>query len=146
MAIDVTVTEQCDRCKRKEQVTIPSDKIGEFEARAEAQAAYMARVNQFVTENASELPDLVVIFKGKVQMLSNVCDAYCAKTVLNGVDMLFREHKERKPRQKRTPEEKAAAKAAKEAKAKGNGKDDAKVDDKPAKGKGKDKTAATPAS
>jgi hypothetical protein len=141
MPIDVTVTEQCDRCKRKEQITIPSDKIAEFEARAEAQAAERARVEQFVEENKGQMPDLVVIFKGEVQTLSNVCDAYCAKTVKNGLEIMFREPKQRKPRQEKTPEEKAAAKAAKEAKANaGNG---TKPADKPAKGKGKG--AAAPA-
>jgi uncharacterized metal-binding protein YceD (DUF177 family) len=118
MAIDVTVTEQCKRCKRKEQVTISSDKVAEFEAKAEATKAHEQAVIDFVEANQGKLPDLVVIFKGKTQMLSSVCDAYCAKTVQNGVDVLFREHKPRKPRTQKTPEEKAANKAAKEAKAK----------------------------
>lgn len=114
MAIDVTVTEQCDRCKRKEQIVVSSDKVVEFEARGVEAAARRDNVNAFVQANKGKLPDLVVIFKGKVTMLSNVCDAYCAKTVTNGMDVLFREYKERKPREKKTPEERAAAKAARE--------------------------------
>lgn len=112
MAIEVTVTEQCDRCKRKEQVTISSDKVAEFEARAESHMAQQAAVKDFVDAQNGKLPDLVVIFKGKVSMLSNVCDAFCTKTVANGLDILFREHKPRKPRAKKTPEEVAAAKEA----------------------------------
>jgi len=115
MAIDVTVTEQCDRCKRKEQVTIPSDKVGEFEQRAAEAERRKQVVQAFVDEHKDGLPDLVVIYKGTVQMLGNVCDAYCDKTVQNTLAPLFREPKERKPRTKKTPEEKAAAKAAKEA-------------------------------
>jgi hypothetical protein len=139
MAIDVTVTEQCDRCKRKEQVVISSDKVAEFEAKAAEAAARRGTVDQFVRDNQDKLPDLVVIFKGKVTMLSNVCDAYCAKTVINGLDVLFREYKERKPREKKTPEEKAAAKAAKEQKAAAataakNAPKDALKDDKKPKG------------
>lgn len=117
MAIDVTVTESCNRCKRKEQVTISSDKVGEFEARHDQHVANKSTVDDFVRENEGKLPDLVVIFKGKVQMLSKVCDAYCTKTVQNGVDTLFREHKVRKPRRQMTEEEKAAAKVAKDAQA-----------------------------
>jgi hypothetical protein len=104
MAIDVAVTEQCSRCKRKEQVTISSDKVPEFEARQEAEKAQEQAVIDFVEANKGKLPDLVVIFKGKVQMLSSVCDAYCTKTVQNGVDTLFREHKPRKPRTKKPAE------------------------------------------
>ena len=118
MPIDVTVTEHCHRCKRKEQITISSDKIDEFEQKDAAAKAHEQSVVEFVESHKGHLPDLVVIFKGQVQMLSNVCDAYCAKTVQNGVDTLFREHKQRKPRTQKTPEEKAADKAAKEAKAK----------------------------
>ena len=118
MPIDVTVTERCHRCKRKEQITISSDKIEEFEQKDAAAKAHEQSVIDFVEANKDKLPDLVVIFKGKVQMLSSICDAYCTKTVQNGVDTLFREHKPRKPRTQKTPEEKAADKAAKEAKAK----------------------------
>lgn len=99
MAIDVTVTEQCDRCKRKEQIVISSDKLEEFEAKQQKAVAVRENVEQFVQEN--DLPDLVVIFKGEVKMLSNVCDAHCAKPVKNNVETLFREHKERKPRSKK---------------------------------------------
>jgi hypothetical protein len=135
MAIDVTVTEQCDRCKRKEQVTIPSDRIGEFERRQIEAQEHQAKVTQFVQDNEGALPDLVVIFKGKVQMLSNVCDAYCAKTVQNNVDVLFREVKPRKPRKKKDKTE---------AKSEGNGKtEEAKADDKATKRKGKSKAAAS---
>jgi len=139
MAIDVTVTEQCDRCKRKEQVTISSDKLGEFEERQEKQDRDRSKVQSFVDENVGALPDLVVIFKGKVHMLSNVCDAYCAKTVQNNLDVLFREAKPRKPRKKKDKTE---------AKSDGNGKTDATAtegatDDKPKKGKSKPAATAS---
>jgi hypothetical protein len=123
MAIDVTVTTQCDRCKRKEQVVISSDKVAEFEERQARDEEARKTVENFVVEHG-ELPDLVVIFKGKVQMLSNVCDAHCAKTVENNLETMFRVAKPRKPRTKKTPEEKAEAKAAKDAKS--NGKKDKK--------------------
>lgn len=99
MAIDVTVVEQCDRCKRKERIIISSDKLAEFEAKQHKAVALREAVQEFVETN--ELPDLVVIFKGQVRMLSNVCDAHCAKPVKNNIDTLFREHKERKPRTKK---------------------------------------------
>ena len=128
MAIDVTVTEQCDRCKRKEQVTIPSDKIEQFEAKQQAAEDYKKAVVDFVqsTQEADrfKLPDLVVIFKGKVMMLSNVCDAYCAKTVQNNLDVLFREAKPRKPRKKKEKTEGP----------KDSAKDPNKKDDKKGKG------------
>lgn len=153
MAIDVSVTEQCARCKRKEQITISSDKVPEFEARQEATKEHEQAVIDFVEANQGKLPDLVVIFKGKVQMLSQICDAHCTKTVQNNVDALFREHK---PRKQKTPEEREAARAAKAAKAEadakakaaaGNGtKDDKKDDKKGAQAKGgKGKAASAPA-
>ena len=109
MAIDVHVTEQCHRCKRKEQITISSDKVGEFEQKQVEAKARQSLVEQFVAEQKGQLPDLVVIFKGKVKMLSQICDAHCTSTVQNNVDALFREHK---PRQPKTQEERAAAKLA----------------------------------
>ena len=124
MAIDVAVTTQCDRCKRKEQVVISSDKVAEYEAKKEAEKAQQQAVIEFVEKNKGKLPDLVVIFKGKAQMLSNVCDAYCAKTVQNNLDILFREAKPRKPRKKKDT----------------TAKDADKKDDKKDKGKG-DKAA-----
>lgn len=134
MAIDVTVTEQCDRCKRKEQVVISSDKVAEFEAKAAEAAGRRSTVEDFVREHKDALPDLVVIFKGKVTMLSNVCNAYCAKTVANGMEVLFREYKERKQREKKTPEEKAAAKAEKEQQKAAAAAKDAPKDEKKTKG------------
>jgi hypothetical protein len=126
MAIDVAVTTKCDRCKRKEQVTISSDKVAEYEALQEAEKAHQQAVIDFVasTQEADrhKLPDLVVIFKGKVQMLSNVCDAYCAKTVQNSLDVLFREAKPRKPRKKREDTKDAPKDAPKDAKDKKGGK------------------------
>jgi hypothetical protein len=149
MAIPVTVTKQCGRCKRKEHVTISSDQVAAFEKAEEEHAARRTKVNRFVEENGDALPDLVVIFKGKVQMISEVCDAYCARTVQNNIDPLFRE---RKPRVVRTPEERAAAKAEKAAKklaeqaakaaAEGNGAKDSKTSAPAKSGKGKGKTAS----
>jgi hypothetical protein len=114
MAIEVTVTEQCGRCKRKEQVTIPSDQIEAFEQKEQKQVADRERVEAFIKENAGNLPDLVVIFKGKVRMTSQVCDAHCAKTVVNSLDTLFREPKPRKPRTKKTVKEGKSSKKNKD--------------------------------
>ena len=150
MAIDVHVTEQCHRCKRKEQITISSDKVPEFEQRQVASKTHEQAVIDFAEANKGKLPDLVVIFKGKVQMLSQICDAHCAKTVQNSVDSLFREHK---PRVQKTPEERAAARVAKakkveeEEKAQAAAASNGANDDKktPAKGGKGNKPAAPPA-
>jgi hypothetical protein len=140
MAIDVAVTEQCARCKRKEQITISSDKVPEFEARQEAVKEHEQAVIQFAEANKGKLPDLVVIFKGKVQMLSQICDAHCTKTVQNNVDALFREHKPRAPRKPKPASGNGAD--AKDASAK----DDKKDDKKGAQAKGgKGKGASAPA-
>lgn len=133
MAIDVTVTEQCNRCKRKAQIIISSDKLAAYEEKDAQHVANKSTVDDFVRENEGKLPDLVIIFKGKVQMLSQVCDAHCAKTVQNGVDALFREHKPRKPRQQKTVEEKSADKAAKEAEVEAKAKADKAAKDAAAK-------------
>ena len=114
MAIDVTVTEQCSRCRRKAQITIPSDKVGEFEQRQAEEDRQEQVVRAFAEDNKGKLPDLVIIYKGNVSVLSSICDAFCEKTVSNLLVPIFREPKERKPRTKKTPEEKAAAKADKE--------------------------------
>lgn len=132
MPINVTVTEQCSRCKRKEQVTIRSDQVEVFEKREEERKLDEQAVLDFVASRQEadryKLPDLVVVFKGRVQMLSQVCDAHCTKTVQNGIDALFREHQPRQPRQ---------------AKAKSNGAD-ADTKDKKAQNKdSKDKKTAT---
>jgi hypothetical protein len=115
MAIDVAVTEQCSRCRRKAQIVIPSDKVGEFEQKQAEENRQEQNVRTFVAEQKGALPDLVIIYKGNVTVLSTVCDAFCAKTVTNLLVPIFREPKERKPRTQKTPEEKAAAKAAKDA-------------------------------
>jgi hypothetical protein len=142
MAIDVTVTEQCGRCKRKEQVTIKSDQVEAFEKKDEERKEYEQSVIEFVESRQEadrhKLPDLVVIFKGKVQMISQVCDAHCAKTVQNGIEALFREHKPRKPRTK-----KASPGNGQDAKDAG-GKDDKKAA-KGGKAKDDKKTATPPA-
>ena len=143
MAIDVTVTEQCGRCKRKEQITISSDKVSEFEQRQVAEKQHEQNVIDFVEANQGKLPDLVVIFKGKVQMTSAVCEAHCTKTVQNNVDALFREHKPRAPRKPKPKDDDAATNASA-----GNGTKDDKKDTSaatPAKGKGKGKGATAPA-
>jgi hypothetical protein len=110
MAIDVTVTEQCGRCKRKERVVIKSDQIEAFEQKERDAEQSRNAVETFVADNTDKLPDLVVIFKGKVQMISQVCDAHCAKTVQNTLDTLFREPKPRKPRAKKQAKQAKPAK------------------------------------
>lgn len=101
MAIDVTVSTQCDRCKRKETVTISSDKLEEFELRHSEEEAQQQAVNDFVAEHKDALPDLVVILKGEVTMFNNVCDAHCVKPIRNHLDLIFKEREPRKPRKKK---------------------------------------------
>ncbi|MBU1891258.1 hypothetical protein KJ782_07310 [Patescibacteria group bacterium] len=141
MAIQVTVTEQCSRCQRKEDIQISSDDLAAFEARAEAQKAAKQRVVEFAEDHPGQLPDLVVIFNGQVYTFSTVCDAHCKSPVQNAIEGLFRERQPRKPRgPRKSPEEHSAAAKTPEAEPSNGAKSDSKKTDK----KGS-KTATAPA-
>lgn len=93
MAIDVTVKQQCSRCKREVELTISSDELAEFEAQVSKGSEQEQAIRNFV--EANDMPDLVVIFKGEVQVFSEVCAAHCEKPVTNSIGNIFREPKPR---------------------------------------------------
>ncbi|MAG64385.1 MAG: hypothetical protein CMK74_00695 [Pseudomonadales bacterium] len=103
----VTVTEECSRCHRKAPREVDSGEIAELEARAAKREEAVEHVKKFFTENEPEggFPDLVVFFKGEVQTMTEVCAAFCDKTVRNALATAFREAKPRKggrPKKKKT--------------------------------------------
>lgn len=134
----VTITEGCNRCKREVPKEIDSSEIPALEKAAETRAAKCDEVVEHLKglENA---PDLVVMFKGEVRTIDRICDAYCAGTVKNNLDIIFKEidPSKRKPRTK---------KDAKDAKDGANGKDAKDADKKGGKSAVKDKTAQQAAS
>jgi hypothetical protein len=105
--MEVKITKSCDRCKRREEIPIDSEKIPELEAKDAEQKSMQDKIRQFFETMGGGTPDLVVIFKGKVQITSNICDAHCVKPVQNQLENVFREAKPRQPRTKNADKDKS---------------------------------------
>lgn len=110
----VTITESCDRCKRTIAKEVDSSEIEALEQAAEARVAKRQELLQLL-ETFENAPDLVVLFKGKVTFIDRVCDAYCASTVQNNLDVAMKtvDPSKRKPRKPKTASEDAPAPEAK---------------------------------
>jgi len=101
----VTITETCSRCKRTAMKEIDSSEIAALEqeeaTRLEAREALLSDMM-----NHTNAPDLVVMFKGHITTIDRICDAYCAKTVRNSLDAVFKvvDPSKRKPRKAAAPQ------------------------------------------
>jgi hypothetical protein len=120
----VTITDKCDRCKREAPKEVDSADIPKLEAAAEKrEKAQEAIANSFTELKATygdAVPDLVVVYRGKVQTIGKVCDAFCDKTVKNQIAAMFKDMdvSKRKPKAKKSDQPKDDKKDAKGGKTK----------------------------
>jgi pyruvate/2-oxoglutarate dehydrogenase complex dihydrolipoamide acyltransferase (E2) component len=118
----VTITEKCQRCKREAPREVDSSELPTIEDANKKRKDTVDHIGTLFGELESEagaaMPDLVVYLRGEVMTLSQVCDAFCLKTVTNARDTMFKDISARKGRPKKAngtaaAEEKKAAAAAK---------------------------------
>jgi hypothetical protein len=140
----VTIDVKCDRCKREAPQEVDSADIPKLEAAEEASQKQLDLILDFfeqqTKENGTAMPDLVVCYKGQVQTIGKVCDAFCDKTVKNQIAAMFKEMDVSKRKPKDPAKAKDTAKDKKDAKDAKGGKA------KKAGSEVQDKAAGTPAS
>jgi len=106
----VTITEQCGRCKRTAPLEVDLTEASAIEAKQDERKKKCTEIHRFLNETKPEdMPDLIVYFKGHVQVTDQICDTFCAETIQSTLDkVLFRpiDPTTRKPREKRDPSEK----------------------------------------
>jgi hypothetical protein len=122
MGMNVKIGHSCDRCKRQEEIEIDSDKIADLQAKEKMKQQTRLDIEKFFSGLGEGAPDLVVLFKGKVQTTSNICDAHCVKPVQNQLENAFRVSQPRKPRAKKDKTTAATKTPEKAAETKGKGK------------------------
>ena len=110
----VTIEERCSRCKRGSSRQVDSAEIPALEADVQARKDAIAKFQELLNQaQIPNLPDVIVLFKGKMTTIDKVCES-CVSTVQNHFESVFKEidPSKRKPRQ---PKEKKAAPPAAEA-------------------------------
>lgn len=116
----VTITEQCGRCKRTAPREVELTEASALEAKENVRAKMRADLEKYLRElPAGDTPDLIVYFKGTVQMTDKICDTFCAETIKSTLEkVLFRpiDPTTRKPREKKEPSEKMPNSKVKEKK------------------------------
>lgn len=118
MGMNVKVEQGCDRCKRKELIDIDSDLISALQSAEKRRAETHIKIEEFFKSLGADMPDLVTLFMGEVQITSSICSAHCVSPVKNQLENVFREAKPRAPRTKKgeavdvTPEAVSSADAA----------------------------------
>lgn len=120
----VTITEACGRCKRTAPREVELTEAAAIEAKQDARKKKQEDIARYFTNeadpaSAANMPDLIVYFKGTVQMTDKICDAFCAETIKTTLEkVLFRpiDPTTRKPREKKEPSEKTPDSKVKEKK------------------------------
>lgn len=97
----VTVTEQCDRCKREAPKQVDSRDIADLEAAEVLQQSVEEQIRDFFSALDGPLPSALTLCNGNVRMMFNVCDAHCIKPVENALATIYREER---PHQRKTAE------------------------------------------
>jgi len=89
--MEVMVPQNCSRCKRTTTRTVPHDKVADLVQVDVHLQAQQAKIEAFFTSLDGEpLPDLVVVFQGKVRTINRVCEA-CIKTLTSQLSTAFKE-------------------------------------------------------
>jgi hypothetical protein len=103
----VKIPDQCDRCKRQSEREVDTSELAAIEEAQNNAAAKTEELKKFLSEQPkAAMPDLIVYFKGEVHMTNTICDKYCAKTVKNQMDGMFKvidPTKKRGPRKDKAP-------------------------------------------
>lgn len=113
----VNVTDKCHRCKREAPREVDHTEVDAIAAAEQSRLEVAKHVSELLkgaeTENADAMPDLIVFFRGQIQIIPQVCEPFCEKTIRNSIDSMFKDISERKGRPKGN-----GTKAKKDAKAK----------------------------
>lgn len=86
----VTIAQKCDRSGRTANVIIESTEVQQYESRELRRQKTLKDIEEFFAKiDAEDMPDLVSVYRGKLQAFINVNPDFCGTAVNRLLEQLF---------------------------------------------------------